>query len=191
MADKLIILGIDPGSIKTGWGVIERVAVGSPDFVGDRVEEMDICTMHYEYKTLKWGTIKPPPDLSGKAGLPQRLYFISNAVSLLVGRFMPDVVAIEKGFGGVNQRTTLVMGETLGAILVGVQGVISPYHKPPKIYEYAPTQVKKTVCGKGNAKKYDVSRAVWCLLNCPEEFTSSADESDALAVALTCAIKEW
>jgi crossover junction endodeoxyribonuclease RuvC len=101
------------------------------------------------------------------------------------------VVAIEHGFVGRNPHTALVMGETLGTILMAVQSHKTPNYPGPKIIEYAPKEIKLAVTGHGNASKELVRDMIISILQWPiSEMRLTYDESDALAVALACAMRE-
>lgn len=132
------VLGIDPGSETTGWGVVE----------GDA----------RTYRAVDFGTVKASP----RERFALRLLKISNGVAELIARFQPDVCAVEEMFFAVNVRTALKLGQVRGVILVAAEraGV--------EIAEYAPRLVKQVVVGYGAAEKHQVQEMVRVLLSLKE-----------------------
>ncbi|HYP02891.1 MAG TPA: crossover junction endodeoxyribonuclease RuvC [Pyrinomonadaceae bacterium] len=128
------VLGIDPGSETTGWGVVE----------GDG----------RAYRAVDFGTLKASP----RERFPARLLKIADGVNELLTRFRPDVCAVEEAFFAVNVKTALKLGQVRGAVLVEAEraGV--------EIAEYAPRLVKQTVVGYGAAEKHQVQEMVRVLL---------------------------
>jgi crossover junction endodeoxyribonuclease RuvC len=129
------VLGIDPGSETTGWGVVE----------GDG----------RKYRAVDFGTVKASP----RERFAARLLKISDGVEELLTRFRPDVCAVEEAFFAVNVKTALKLGQVRGVILVAAEraGV--------EIAEYAPRLVKQTVVGYGAAEKQQVQEMVRVLLS--------------------------
>ena len=129
------ILGIDPGSETTGWGVIE----------GDGPS----------YRLLECGTIRA--SLGQK--FPARLLKIADALDEVIQRHRPDACAIEDGFLATNVKVTLKLGQVRGvAMLVAERSAL-------EIHEYSPRLVKQTVVGHGNAEKFQVQQMVKTLLS--------------------------
>ena len=129
------VLGIDPGSEATGWGVIE----------GDRRH----CRL------LDYGVIKS----SLGQRFPARLLQISQGIEEVIARYEPDACAIEDGFLATNVKVTLKLGQVRGvAMLVAERAAL-------EIHEYSPRRVKQTVVGYGNAQKYQVQEMVRLLLS--------------------------
>jgi crossover junction endodeoxyribonuclease RuvC len=128
------VLGIDPGSDTTGWGIVESD--------GRR------------YRVVEYGTIKT--SASEKFSL--RLLKISNGLEELIERHRPDACAIEDGFLKTNVKVTLKLGQVRGiALLAAARAAID-------IHEYSPRLVKQTVVGYGNAEKHQVQEMVRILL---------------------------
>ena len=129
------VLGIDPGSETTGWGVVEGSA--------------------RRYRLVEYGTVKATP----RERFAARLLKISNGVEELLARFAPDVCAVEEAFFAVNANTALKLGQVRGVVLVAAEraGV--------EIAEYAPRLVKQTVVGYGAAEKHQVQEMVRVLLS--------------------------
>ncbi|MCA1593238.1 MAG: crossover junction endodeoxyribonuclease RuvC [Acidobacteria bacterium] len=147
------ILGIDPGSETTGWGVIE----------GDR----------RRYGLVEYGTVKARP----RERFAARLLKISEGVEALLARFQPDVCAVEESFFAVNPKTALQLGHVRGVILLAAEraGV--------EIAEYSPRLVKQTVVGYGAAEKHQVQEMVRVLLSLKEPpHPSDAADALALAI---------
>src|SRR2546423_6843327 len=132
------VLGIDPGSETTGWGVIE----------GDA----------RRYRLVEFGTVKA----SARERFAARLLKISVGVESLVEKFQPDVCAVEEAFFAVNAKTALKLGQVRGVVLLAAEraGV--------EIAEYAPRLVKATVVGYGAAEKQQVQEMVRVLLKLRE-----------------------
>lgn len=129
------ILGIDPGSETTGWGVIEDD--------GRR------------YRLLECGTVRA----SSGQKFPARLLRIANALEEIIRRHNPDACAIEDGFLATNVKVTLKLGQVRGvAMLVAERAAL-------EIHEYSPRLVKQTVVGHGNAEKFQVAQMVKTLLS--------------------------
>lgn len=149
------VLGVDPGTVVTGYGVIERNDRGAP-------------------RLIECGVIRPAP----RARLATRLAQLYLELSQLLVRQAPDVIAVEEAFHGRNARTTLVLGQARGVILLAAEqaGVM--------IAEYSAATIKQTLTGKGAALKPQVGFMVAQLLRL-KEAPSPADAADGLAVALT------
>ena len=145
------MLGLDPGSLRTGYGIVDCAA-------GREAHVASGCV----HAT---GT-----------NLALRLRYIHEQVSLLVARYAPDEVAIERVFMHRNADSALKLGQARGAALsAAVAGGAA-------VYEYAPRAVKLAVVGTGAADKAQVAHMVQVLLAIGRPAT--ADVSDALAIAL-------
>ena len=154
-----VLLGIDPGTAATGFGV---VAVDSRR--GTRL--------------IQCGVIRTSP----RAPLPIRLMDIHEGVAALVEEFAPAVMSIESAFYGKNVRSALTLGHARGAIIVAaaLHGV--------EVVEYAPRDIKKAVVGTGAATKEQVAYMVrrhLCLRTDP----NPSDAADGIAAALCHAFK--
>ena len=149
------VLGIDPGSETTGWGVIE----------GDRNGQ--------RYRLIEFGVVK----LSSSTTFSSRLLRISRALEEVIERLHPDACAIEEAFYSVNPKVTLKLGQVRGvALLVAERAAL-------EIGEYSPRRVKQTVAGYGNAEKQQVQQMVRVLLSLTA-IPEPHDAADALAVAI-------
>ena len=149
------ILGIDPGTAVTGYGVVEPSNRG----VGDLIE----C-----------GVIRTNP----RRELWHRLDALHDGVVQLIDKHHPDTLALESVFYAKNVRTTVVLAHARGVILLaGARAGLA-------IVEFPPATVKKVVSGAGGATKSQVACMVQRLLNLKEPPTPH-DAADGVAVALT------
>jgi crossover junction endodeoxyribonuclease RuvC len=134
----MIILGIDPGTASTGYGVI-RI----PDDILGR-------EFNYDIELVDYGTVSTPKDLA----MEKRLVQLHLEINSLIERFKPDQIVIEMLFFGVNSRTAIAVGQARGVILLGA-GI----HNIP-VQEYQGLQVKLMVAGAGRADKKQVHEGV-------------------------------
>ncbi len=149
-----MILGIDPGTAVTGFGVVTQRD-------GGRV-------------TLReCGVIKTSPDTP----LMERIREIYDEIAALIERHRPYVVSVEDVFQGKNAKSALKLGHARGAILLAAA------HAEVRIAEYAPREIKKAVVGNGNATKDQVGFMVQQQLRL-KEAPAPADAADAVAAAL-------
>lgn len=130
----MLILGLDPGSERAGYGLIE--------------------SRGGTLRALDHGVLKPPAGLT----LLERLPHLAAAIEGLIARNPPDVVAAEDLFVARNSRVALHLGHVRGATLLPILRAGIPVH------EYAPRQVKKSVTGYGAAEKEQVRQMVRLLL---------------------------
>lgn len=132
------ILGVDPGSIKSGYGIID-----------ERENELIV---------IEYGVIRTTP----KTSLAYRLLQISNRLQQLIAQFQPQVLAIEDIFFAHNVKSALKLGQSRGAILLtAVQAGL-------EIAEYSPLEIKQSVVGYGRADKSQVQHMVKVLLHLQE-----------------------
>ena len=150
----MIILGIDPGTAVTGYGVVKRELDGA-------------------LALSECGVIRTSP----RAPLSERLRDIYEGVSELMNRHKPDAVAVEGVFFGKNVRTAVVLGHARGAILVAAS-----LHEV-EVAEYPPSEIKSAVVGTGRATKEQVQFMVQRLLRLREP-PRPDDAADGVAVAL-------
>ena len=149
------VLGIDPGSETTGWGVVE----------GDRNGQ--------SYRLVEFGVVK----LSSSATFSSRLLKISQALHEVIEKLKPDACAIEEAFYSVNPKVILKLGQVRGVALLAAESAAL------EIGEYSPRLVKQTVAGYGNAEKQQVQEMVRVLLSL-RTVPEPHDAADALAVAI-------
>ncbi len=148
------ILGIDPGSQRTGIGIIDVDAAGK--------------TTHVYHAPLV---------LLGEGDFPLRLRRLLDGLGEIIATWAPDEVAIEKVFMARNPDSALKLGQARGAAISAVVLRDLPVH------EYAATQVKLAVVGRGSAEKSQIQHMVGLLLSLQGKL--QADAADALAVAIT------
>ena len=151
----MIVLGLDPGTATTGYGVVEQAPPGTRRLVECGVVRTD-----------------------ASAPLEQRLAQIFDAVTALIARHRPATIAVESVFVARNPRSAVVLGHARGAALVAAAKARVP------VSEYAPAMVKKTVVGAGAATKQQVQRMTAQLLRL-RAVPAPDDAADGVAVALT------
>ncbi len=157
----MIILGIDPGTLVTGYGVIESAGRGS------------------NFALLEYGTI----ESKRIATLPLRLRAIFTRLTAVIERVNPDEVAIESAFYHKNVQSTLKLGHARGvAMLAGIL-------RDLPAAEYSPREIKRAVVGNGNASKEQVEFMVRAMLKLDTLDKKLPDAYDALAVAITHAAR--
>ena len=129
------VLGIDPGSQTTGWGVVD----------GDS----------RRYKLIDFGSIRAPSTLS----FPARLLRMCKGLEEVVERHQPDACALEDAFLATNVKVSMKLGQVRGvALLVAERAAL-------EIHDYPPRLIKQTVVGYGNAEKHQVQEMVRLLLS--------------------------
>ena len=153
-ASTELILGIDPGTAVTGYGVVAKEADGAVSLV-------------------ECGVVRTS---SGQA-LAVRIREIYEAVTILITRHAPSVVVVEDVFQGKNVQSALKLGHARGAILLAAALGEIP------IVEYSPREIKKAVVGNGNATKDQVGFMVQQQLRLKSP-PSPADAADGVAAAL-------
>jgi crossover junction endodeoxyribonuclease RuvC len=129
------ILGIDPGSETTGWGVIE----------GDS----------RRYHLVEFGAIKA----LGSMKFPTRLLKICCGLEDVIARHQPEACAIEEAFLATNVKVSMKLGQVRGVAMLCAERAAL------EIYEYSPRLVKQTIVGYGNAEKHQVQEMVRVLLS--------------------------
>jgi crossover junction endodeoxyribonuclease RuvC len=129
------VLGIDPGSETTGWGVVE----------GD----------NRRYRLVEYGTVKAPP----RERFPARLLKIYDGIEATITRLKPDACSVEEAFFATNVKSALKLGQVRGVVLLAAE------RASLDIFEYSPRLIKQTVVGYGNAEKHQVQEMVRVLLS--------------------------
>jgi crossover junction endodeoxyribonuclease RuvC len=146
------ILGIDPGTQITGYGII--------DVEGNRLRHVDNGIV----KTRTTDT------------LPRRLKAIYDGLTLILMEFLPEAVAVEQVFLAKNPRAALTLGHARGT------AVLSAVNLDIEVHEYSALQVKSAVVGYGHASKQQVQHMVKVLLNLPEVAQEDAADALAVAI---------
>jgi crossover junction endodeoxyribonuclease RuvC len=152
-AKEKIILGIDPGTTVMGYGII--------------------LTEGKKYKLLQYGVI----HLKKHETHELKLKKIFERITGIIDEFLPDSVALEAPFYGVNIQSMLKLGRAQGVAMAAALARDIP------ITEYSPKKVKQSVTGNGNASKEQVAAMLQTLFNLTE-LPKMLDATDALAVAL-------
>lgn len=146
------ILGIDPGSRITGYGII------------------DVCGQKNTH--IASGCIRMNTD----DDLANRCRQIYDQINDLVHEYSPHEVAVEKVFMNKNADSALKLGQARGAALVAaMQGEIS-------VFEYTPTRIKQALVGRGHADKTQVQHMVRLLLNLQDELQADQADALAAAI---------
>jgi crossover junction endodeoxyribonuclease RuvC len=148
------ILGIDPGSQRTGVGIVDVDATGRATHV------------HHQ-----------PLVLLEAGDFPSRLKLLVDGLTALIAEYRPQEVAIEKVFMSKNADSALKLGQARGAAICAAVLRDLPVH------EYAASEIKLAVVGRGGADKAQVQHMVGVMLNLQGPL--QADAADALAVAIT------
>ncbi len=135
--EEQIILGIDPGTRITGYGVIK------------------VCHPHIE--PIDFGCIRPPV----KEELPARYLALFNGLEKILDTYCPSAVAVETQFVQKNVQSALKLGMARGAVLIAAARRGIP------IFEYTPKKAKLAVVGNGSASKNQVQKMIQLLLKLP------------------------
>jgi len=150
----MLVLGIDPGTANTGYGVV-------------RSDRPGLATL------VECGVIRTRP----RDPLPARLGEIYDGVTQLIARHRPDALSVEDVFYARNVRTTVVLGHARGVILLaGQQAQLA-------IHEFPPAEIKKAVVGSGGATKEQVQFILTRLLRL-KAVPQPSDAADGVAAAL-------
>ncbi len=147
-----MVLGVDPGSSITGFGLVEQHA-GRLDYCHD--------------EQLK---------LPAKAEMGKKLALLYDRTAELLDKFKPDILAVEGIFYGSNVKSMLVLGQARGAVIVAAA------RYGLDIQEYPPATVKQTVAGYGKATKDQIQHMVKLLLNIKKVSGEHAADALAVAI---------
>lgn len=131
------VVGIDPGSLVTGFGVVEHGAAGM--------------------QALTWGAVRT----SARQPLPARLRRIYEELSEVIQVWQPEAAVVEKVFFAENAKAALTLGQARGVALLTVANAAVP------LVEYSALEIKQAVVGYGRAAKEQVQHMVRVLLNLP------------------------
>lgn len=151
----MLSLGIDPGTARVGWGLVQEERDGS-------------------LRALKHGVI------TTDAGLPMyaRLHHIHNELDHIIAAWNPQRAGVEEMFFARNVTTAITVAQGRGVILLTLARAGVPVH------EYKPNMIKQAIAGYGGADKTQMQEMVRILLGM-EERPRPDDAADALAVAIT------
>ncbi len=134
----MIILGIDPGFARTGYGIIEE--------------------KNKNLRVLDYGCLSTPAGLI----FEKRLEKIHAGLEKLIKKFKPDVCAVEKIFFCKNTKTAIDVGQARGVV------ILTAAEKNLEIREFTPLQVKQSLTGYGKAEKQQIQKMVKIILNLNE-----------------------
>ena len=149
----MIILGIDPGTRVTGYGLV--------------VFEGNAC------RAIDYGCIRPPPTLK----LSEKYLILFNAIEELIERFGPVAMAVETQYVQKNVQSAIKLGMARGAAIIAAK------RKGLSVFEYAPTKAKLAVVGRGGASKQQVVGMIRALLRLPStHLPEDAADALALAI---------
>lgn len=149
----MLILGLDPGSRHTGYGLVEAD--------GDRL------------RAVAHGRLSCPASRS----LAQRLASLAEQLSQLIDSWQPRIAVLETPYHGLNSRSLVVLAQARGALLAVLAS------RGLEIAEYSPAEVKNAVSGDGRADKHQVGRMVRLQLALPDEQISpDASDALAVAI---------
>lgn len=146
------ILGIDPGSRITGYGIIDKE--------GNRLVHVDNGAIFTD----------------SHRDFPMRLQRIYRGLTEIIAQYRPDAVAVENIFFATNVQSALKLGQARGAAIVAGVNAGLP------VFEYTALQVKQAVVGHGRADKQQVQKMLKVLLNLPEIAQEDASDALATAV---------
>ncbi len=160
----MLILGIDPGTATTGFGLVEYIDDGN--------------------KVIEWGLIETDKTVVKE----RRLEHIFEQTLELLKKHKPDVFVIEKVFFSNNAKTVIAVGQAQGVMLLAASKA------KVQVMEYAPGTIKKMITGSGRANKKEVQTHIRKILgnrvkSAAHKKTHFDNEADALAIALTHAFK--
>ena len=148
----MLILGLDPGSLHTGFGLVEKR--GS------------------ELAAREWGRM----SASRKMEVPARLAHLAGLLDQVLERERPDVVVLETPFHGMNSRSLIVLAQARGALLARLA------ERGLEIVEYTPAEVKSSVTGNGRADKQQVARMVRLMLRLEGDLSEDTTDALAVAL---------
>jgi len=148
----MLVLGIDPGSMVTGYGLVEK-------------KEGHISCVDA-------GVISSPENTP----FYNRIHYIFRAILEIMHRYKPSEMAIEDVFFAKNVKSSLKLGHARGAALIAAVdcGI--------KVFEYTPLEIKKAVVGYGRATKEQISSMVQIILKHPKRFGPDTSDALAAAI---------
>jgi crossover junction endodeoxyribonuclease RuvC len=154
IAVERVVLGIDPGTAITGYGIVAQTVAG-------------------DYELLACGVLRTQAGIA----MPLRLLELFHDLKALIAEFQPDEMAIEKLFFGRNVTTAITVGQARGVILVAAAELGIP------TAEYTPAEVKQAITGYGNADKRQMQEMVQRLLELAHP-PHPDDAADGVAIAI-------
>lgn len=146
------ILGVDPGTQVTGWGIVEMTRGGA---------------RHVAHGCVRTDTKQP---------LWTRLAVIHAAITEVAAEYQPSALALERCFVSKNAATALKLGHARGVIMIAALSVQA------EVFEYGPTEIKNAVVGNGRADKTQVAEMVRLVLGLPKAAPQDASDALAAAL---------
>ncbi|MCD6485869.1 MAG: crossover junction endodeoxyribonuclease RuvC [Syntrophobacterales bacterium] len=154
------ILGIDPGTRITGYGVVEKGQKG---------------ILNVAYGEIRMRRGEP---------LSACLKKIYNRLMEIIVEYAPDVIALEDIFYGKNVKSLIKLGQARGVVILAAS------HSSIPLYEYTPLEVKKAIVGYGRAEKIQVQHMVRVILSLKETLPLDASDALAIAICHSNFLKE-
>lgn len=148
----MIVLGIDPGLRKTGYGLVKNKA-GQPEFISAGIVDLEKYTDRHS-----------------------KLYFLFESLNEIIEKYKPSAISLEMVFTGKNIKSAFLIGEARAV------SIISGKKFNLNVYEYSARAVKQGITGYGNATKDDVKRMVKLILNIKDNLKDDASDALALAI---------
>ena len=153
------ILGIDPGTMLMGFGLVEAC--------GSRITHIDMGVL----------------DLRREEDPLVKLNRIHDEVNRLIDRYHPDALSIEAPFYGKNPQSLIKLGRAQGVAIAAAMA------RGLKVFEYAPLRIKQSITGNGNASKEQVCQMLFRILNLSGDRPKHLDATDALGAAVCHALQ--
>lgn len=157
----MLILGIDPGTARLGYGLVEVKNPKSKVKSNGHLKFVDAGCLTTKMETA----------------MGERLHFLYEEVGKIITQYKPDVLAIEQLFFGINSRTAMAVGQARGVVLA-----VAARYKVP-IYEYQGLSVKFALTGFGRSDKKQMQESVRKHLGM-KEIIKPDDAADGLAIAI-------
>lgn len=178
----MIIIGIDPGTASTGWGIIKVLNIRNKSkyslFSKEKKKSPPLAEKRNRLKCLDYGCIKTPVGMV----MSRRLLLLQRELKKIIANYQPNCLVMEQLFFGVNSKTAMSVGQARGVVMV-----TTAQRKLP-LYEYQGLQVKFTLTGYGRSDKKQMQEIVQKYLRLKEK-PKPDDAADALAVAICHTIK--
>jgi len=149
----VLVLGVDPGTLVTGWGLVDCGAGG--------------VARHVDHGLVRTRASAPLWD---------RLKVIHDALLAVAERHRPEALSLEQCFVSKNVQSALKLGHTRGVVMMAAMAVGADIH------EYTPMQIKSAVTGSGRADKHQVAEMVRVILGLPEAAPYDASDALAAAL---------
>jgi crossover junction endodeoxyribonuclease RuvC len=151
----MLVLGIDPGTATTGYGLVRELSSG-------------------DLEAVAYGVITTPAHTP----MPDRLRQIYREITALIAQYQPAAAAVETMYFGKNVTTAITVAQARGVILLALAEAGLP------IREYKPAEIKQAIAGYGDADKVQMQEMIRQLLNL-DDLPRPDDAADGLGVAIT------